>query len=76
MNSESSDTFTKQYEVRQIDGEGALLSSIHVQAESSAAAAKELRDVEAHAQCIEITLDGIPMNQMTVNYWRTRVRKR
>jgi hypothetical protein len=76
MNSESSNAFTHQYEIKQYDHEGLLLSSLHVDAESSAAAARKLKGVNKEADRIEVCLDGEPMNQMTVTYWQTRIRKR
>ncbi len=77
MNAEFSDSSaSKLYEIRQLDSDGLLLSSVPIVADSSASAARDLKEIVNGADRIEVALDGVAMNQMTVNYWKTRVRKR
>lgn len=77
MNTEFPDSSpTKLYEIRQLDSDGLLLASIPIEANSSAAAARDLKEIVRGTDRIEVTLDGVAMNQMTVSYWKTRVRKR
>ncbi len=71
-----SDSETKTYEVKQVDRDGDLLASVRIDAESGEAAAKQLKQVVDGTQNIQICLDGNVMNEMGVNYWRTRIRRR
>ena len=59
-----------------MDDDGAIISSVHVDAQSSEAAAKQLREVADGADRIIVCLDGAPMNEMGVDYWKKRVRRR
>ena len=70
------DTGTKMYEVKQINDSGSLLSSLRVDALSSEAAAKQLREVVDGTDRIIVCLDGAPMNEMGVDYWQKRIRRR
>lgn len=73
---EWTDSEVKHYEVKQMDDEGAVLSSVRVDAQSSEAAAKQLREVADGTDRIVVCLDGAPMNEMGVDYWKQRVRRR
>ncbi len=73
---EWSDTGFKTYQIKQMDGAGAVLNSTEVEAESGEAAAKKLRQVVDGAQRIEVCLDDAVMNEMGVDYWLKRVRRR
>jgi hypothetical protein len=73
---EWNDTGTKMYEVKQINGNGSLLSSMQVDALSSEAAAKQLREVVDGTDRIVVCLDGAPINEMGVDYWQKRIRRR
>ena len=73
---EWNDTGTKTYEIKQMDDDGSLLSSLQVDAASSEAAAKQLREVVDGTDRIVVCLDGAPMNEMGVDYWQKRIRRR
>lgn len=73
---EWNDTGQKEYEIRQVDDSGALLASERVAAQSGEAAAKQLRKVVDGTERIVVCLDGSPMNEMGVSYWKQRVRRR
>lgn len=73
---EWADATEKTYEVKQIADDGALISSFSVDAASSEAAAKKLREVDRDTSKIAVCLDGEPMNEMGVDYWKQRVRRR
>ncbi|QEG00110.1 hypothetical protein Mal15_41790 [Stieleria maiorica] len=73
---EWSDSLHKTYEVKQIDGDGAVLDSFPVDAKSGEAAAKELENIAAGTEKIAVCLDGDPINEMGVDYWIKRVRRR
>lgn len=66
----------KTYEIKQIDDRGTVLSSSNVEAGSGEAAAKQLRKVVDGTRRIEVCLDGAKMNEMGVDYWLTRMRRR
>ena len=70
------DSAAKTYEIKQVDADGELLASAQVEAASSEAAAKQLAEVVDGAERIVVCLDGSPMNEMGVNYWKKRVRRR
>ena len=76
MYSESTQMGTKVYAIRQIDSQGGLLSEIDVEAASSEAAAKQLSDVNDLTERIAVCLDGQTMNEMDVDHWRKRIRRR
>ncbi len=67
---------TKTYAIRQINSDGGIVSELAVEATSSDAAAKQLNDVDDATQRIAICLDGQAMNEMDVEHWRKRVRRR
>lgn len=67
---------TKTYAIRQIDSGGSILSELAVEAVSSDAAAKQLEDVNDATQRIAVCLDGQAMNEMDVEHWRKRIRRR
>jgi hypothetical protein len=66
----------KTYEVMQVDDDGDLLSTLSIEAKSGEAAALQLQQVADGTKSIKICLDGNVMNEMGVNYWRTRIRRR
>jgi len=74
--SDATQTGTKVYAIRQINSEGSVLSEIDVEAASSEAAAKQLSDVESSTEKIAVCLDGETMNEMDVDHWRKRIRRR
>lgn len=76
MAAEFIDTGTKTYTIRQIDRDARVLAESPVEAPSGEAAAKQLKDVRTGTERIEVCLDGKPMNEMGVDYWRQRVRRR
>ena len=76
LNMEWADPTEKTYEVKQFDDDGAVISSFSVDAASSEAAAKKLREVDRDTSKIAVCLDGAPMNEMGVDYWKQRVRRR
>ncbi len=67
---------TKTYAIRQIDSGGTVLSELAVEAVSSDAAAKQLNDVNDATERIAVCLDGQAMNEMDVEHWRKRIRRR
>ncbi len=73
---EWSDSLHKTYEVKQIDGDGTVLQSIPVDAESGEAAAKQLQNLADGTEKIAVCLDGAPINEMGVDYWLKRMRRR
>lgn len=73
---EATNPTTKTYAVRQIDAAGGILSEIDVEALTSEAAAKQLSDVSDSTNKIAICLDGVTMNEMDVEHWRKRIRRR
>ena len=76
MTSEFIDTGTRTYTIRQIDSDAHVLSEDPVEATSGEAAAKQLKEVRSGTDRIEVCLNGKPMNEMGVDYWRQRVRRR
>jgi len=66
----------KTYEIRQVDDDGDVLASLKVDAESGESAAKQLKEVANGTRDIKICLDGEVMNEMGVDYWMKRVRRR
>jgi len=66
----------KTYEIRQVDDDGDVLASFKVDAESGESAAKQLKEVATGTRGIKICLDGEVMNEMGVDYWMKRVRRR
>lgn len=66
----------KTYAVRQIDSGGTILSELAVEAVSSDAAAKQLDEVSAATERIAVCLNGQAMNEMDVEHWRKRIRRR
>lgn len=73
---EATNPTNKTYAIRQIDSEGAILSEIDVEALTSEAAAKQLSDVSDATNRIAVCLDGVTMNEMDVEHWRKRIRRR
>ncbi|MCS7465978.1 hypothetical protein NZK35_04735 [Stieleria sp. ICT_E10.1] len=73
---EWSDSLHKTYEVKQIDGDGTVLESFPVDAKSGEAAAKQLENVADGTEKIAVCLDGDPINEMGVDYWLKRMRRR
>ena len=73
---EWSDSLHKTYEVKQIDGDGTVLQSIPVDAESGEAAAKHLQNLADGTAKIAVCLDGAPINAMGVDSWLKRMRRR
>jgi hypothetical protein len=67
---------TKIYAVRQLDSQGCVLAEIDVEAVNSEAAAKQLNDVQDATDRIAVCLDGRTMNEMDVDHWRKRIRRR
>ena len=76
MYSDPIETGTKTYAIRQIDSNGSVLSEVDVIAANSEAAAKQLEDVSDHTERIAVFLDGQAMNEMDVDHWRKRIRRR
>ncbi len=76
MTSEFNETGIKVYEIKQIGHDGIVLSSKQVEASSGEAAAKQLNQVVDGTDRISICLDGTSMNEMGVEYWQKRVRRR
>ncbi len=76
MTAEFIDTGTRTYTIRQIDSDARVLSEFPVEAPSGEAAAKQLKEVPTGTDRIEVCLDGKRMNEMGVDYWRQRVRRR
>ncbi|QDT05801.1 hypothetical protein K227x_42060 [Rubripirellula lacrimiformis] len=66
----------KTYEIEQISDSGALLQTVTIEADSGESAAKQLKSVADGAQSIRVCLDGDVMNEMGVDYWQKRVRRR
>lgn len=66
----------KTYAVRQIDSGGTILSELAVEAVSSDAAAKQLDEVNDATERIAVCLDGQAMNEMDIEHWRKRIRRR
>lgn len=73
---EWSEPLQKTYEIKQIDGDGAVLQTTPVDAQSGEAAAKQLSEIADGTEKISICLDGEPINEMGVDYWQKRVRRR
>jgi len=67
---------TKVYTVRQIDSAKSVLSENQIEAVSSEAAAKQLKNVVDDTAHIEIVLDGETVNEMGISYWKQRMRRR
>lgn len=76
MSSDITNTGTKFYDIRQVDRHGTVVAEDHVEAASSEAAAKQLRDVHVDTDKIEVCLDGQAMSEMAIDYWAKRVRRR
>ncbi len=76
MSADFTDTGIKVYEIQQIHQDGSVLSSKQVEAASGEAAAKQLREVVDGTDRIAICLDGAAINEMGVDYWLKRVRRR
>ncbi|QDV26261.1 hypothetical protein [Aureliella helgolandensis] len=74
--SEVTNTGMKTYEIRQLDNDGNLLLDTKVEAASGEAAAKLLADADERTQRILICLDGETMNELDVEHWRKRIRRR
>jgi hypothetical protein len=74
--SQMQDFGLKTYEIKQLDSEGDTVSSFNVDAASGEAAAKQLKQVAEGAESIKVCLDGKVMNEMGVDYWLKRVRRR
>lgn len=67
----------KTYEVKQVDGDGCnVVVPVRVEAHSGESAAKQLSKVAEGTQSIKVYLDGEVMNEMGVDYWQKRVRRR
>lgn len=66
----------KTYEIKQIDDQGELLASVDVEADSGEAAAKQLEEVADGTQNIKVCLGDDVMNEMGVDYWIKRMRRR
>ncbi|MEX0819603.1 MAG: hypothetical protein WD070_08410 [Pirellulaceae bacterium] len=65
------------YKVRQLDTEGQVLSEKQVTAPDSGTALRQLKDVFAETQRIEVyNDDGEKAGEMDGDYWRQRVRRR
>ena len=73
---ETTPSVTKTYAIRQIDSGGSILSELAVEAVNSDAAAKQLEDVFDATERIAVCLDGQAMNEMDVEHWRKRIRRR
>jgi hypothetical protein len=73
---EWNETGLKTYQIKQVDDSGLVLNTVDIEAESGEAAAKKLRQVVDGAQRIEVCLDDAVMNEMGVDYWLKRVRRR
>lgn len=69
-------TGTKLYDIRQLTDDGDVLSEMQVEALSSEAAAKHLREVKDGTDRIEVCHNGQAMSEMAVDYWQKRVRGR
>ncbi|WP_145100980.1 hypothetical protein [Rosistilla carotiformis] len=67
---------TNVYTIRQIDSHKTVLSEKQVEAVSSEAAAKQLKQVVDETDKIEVTLNGETVNEMGVSYWKQRIRRR
>lgn len=70
------DSSIKSYEIQQVDGDGTVLSSRHVDAENSEAAARQIREIVDGTDRIVVCLDGARMNEMGIDYWQKRIRRR
>jgi len=73
---EWNDTGFKTYQIKQVDDSGLVLNTVDIEAESGEAAAKKLRQVVDGAQNIKVCLNDVVMNEMGVDYWQKRVRRR
>lgn len=71
-----SDSVPKTYEIKQLDRAGTVLDSFPVEAQTGEAAAKQLKEVADGTETIAVCLDGAPINEMGVDYWQKRVRRR
>jgi len=74
--SEDNPLGTKTYAIRQIGSDGNIVCEMAVDAVSSDAAARQLSEVRDETQRIAVCLDGQAMNEMAVEHWRKRVRRR
>ena len=73
---EWNETGIKTYQIKQVDDAGLVLNTVDIEAESSEAAAKKLRQVVDGALHIKVCLNDAVMNEMGVDYWLKRVRRR
>ena len=76
MYPETNQSVPKTYAIRQIHQDGSILCETDVEAVSSDAAAKQLNDVREDTERIAICLNGQAMNEMDVEHWRKRIRRR
>ena len=67
----------KTYEIQQIDSDGYQVTEpVRVEAGSGESAVKQLEQVADGARSIKVCLDGDVMNEMEVEYWQKRIRRR
>lgn len=67
----------KIYEILQVDSDGfQVVEPVRVEAENGESAVKQLEQVADGAESIRICLNGDVMNEMGVDYWQKRVRRR
>lgn len=67
---------SKTYEIQQQDETGVVLASQSVEATSGDSAAKQLQEVLDQTQRIVVCLDGSPVNEMGIDFWLKRMRRR
>lgn len=67
---------TNVYTVLQLDSDKTVLSEKQVEAVSSEAAAKQLKQVVDETASIHVALNGETVNEMGVSYWKQRMRRR
>ena len=75
-NSSANESGLKTYEVKQLDHAGNTLAAVEIDATSGELAAKKLDDVAVGTESIKVCLNGDVMNEMGVDYWQQRIRRR
>ena len=66
----------KMYEIQLQDESGDVLSSKHVEAASGDAAARQVNEIVNGTAKIVVLTEGKPVNEMGVEFWQKRVRRR
>lgn len=74
---DSQPSMVKTYEIKQVDEAGQEVAEpLRVEAQSGESAVKQLGDVSDRTHSIKVCLDGVVMNEMDVDYWQKRIRRR